>query len=135
MQLKTPGVFDISFDDELDALRRDLTGCRLVAFTDLSAGMVLKVSASERPPREQIDALGDLAARCLDGAALPALFDGEPPFAAVQTSGRESSYFIRSLADPADALILLVAEPTKQAEVWSAAQSVLDRLQSGGPAS
>lgn len=124
-------MFDISFDMELDALRQSLDGCRLVAFADLSARMVLRVSAEAAPPREEIDALCDLAARCLDGAALLPLFEGEPPFSAVLAGATESRHFIRSLSDPSDALILIVGEAVPQARVWAAAQDLLDRHASG----
>ena len=127
-------MFDISFEKELDELRNGLAGCRLVAYADLSARMVLRVSAEAPPRREEIDALCDLAAQCLDGPDLPALFDGEPPFTAVFAGARESRFFIRSLAEPADALILIVAEPAAQATLWAAAQDLLDRYGPGGGA-
>jgi len=120
-------VFDISFSEELDALREGLAGCRLAAYADLSARMVLRVSAEAPPRREEIDALCDLAAQCLDGPAKPPLFDGEPPFAAVFAGRDESRFFIRSLSEPSDALILIVAEPVAQATVWAAAQDLLGR--------
>lgn len=128
-------MFDISFEKELDALREALGGCRLAAYADLSARMVLRVSADGRPRREEVDALCDLAATYLDGPALPALFDGEPPFSAVVADAGESRFFIRSLSDPTDALILIVAEPVEQAKVWAAAQDLLDRHGAGTEAS
>ena len=125
-------MFDISFRDELDALRMKLAGCRLAAYADLSARMVLRVSAEAQPRREEIDVLCDLAAQCLDGPAFPALFDGEPPFTAVFAGKAESHFFIRSLSDPSDALILIVAEPVAEAKIWAAAQDLLDRYGPGG---
>lgn len=120
-------MFDISFAKELDALRAGLKGCRLAAYADLSARMVLRVSSDTKPRREEVDALCDLAAQCLDGPAMPALFDGEPPFTALFAGPKESRFFIRSLTDPTDALILIVAEPVSQAKVWAASQELLDR--------
>ncbi|MDJ1006664.1 MAG: hypothetical protein QNJ13_02475 [Paracoccaceae bacterium] len=128
-------MFDISFEKELDALREALGNCRLAAFADLSARMVLRVSADERPRREEIDALCDLAVTCLDGPALPALLDGEPPFSAVVAGTEESRFFIRSLSDPSDALILIVGEPVEQAGIWAAAQDLLNRHSAGEDAS
>ena len=88
-------MFRISFNQELDALREGLTGCRLAAYADLSARMVLRVSAEGRPPREEIDALCNLAARYLDGAAITALFEGEPLYSAVFAGTDESRFFVR----------------------------------------
>lgn len=122
----------ISFEQELDALRERLGGCRLAAFADISTRMVLRVSAEGRPRREEVDALCDLAARCLDGKAMPQLFDGDPPYSVLIAAQEESRYFIRSLADPSDALLLIVAEPSEQAKVWSAAQDLLGRSGAGG---
>lgn len=125
-------MFDISFEKQLDALRDALGDCRFAAYADLSARMVLRVSADTRPPREEIDALCDLAAQILDGPALPALFDGEAPYTALLAGPEESRFFIRSLSDPSDALILIVAEPVEQAKVWSAAQELLDSPANAG---
>lgn len=119
-------MFDISFEKQLDALRETLGDCRLAAYADLSTRMVLRVSADKRPPREEIDALCDLAAQFLDGPSLPALFDGEAPYTALLAGPQESRFFIRSLSEPTDALILIVAEPVAQAAVWTAAQELLD---------
>ena len=127
-------MFDISFSDDLNALRDRLEGCRLVAYADLSTRMVLQVSADPKPRREEIDALCDLAAQCLDGKSLPVFFDGEAPYTALLASGDEVRFFVRSLSDPADALILIVKEPVEQSVVWSAAQELLDPERAGGAA-
>lgn len=127
-------MFDISFSDELNALRTGLKGCRLAAYADLSTRMVLRVSADPKPRQEEIDALCSLAATCLDSSGLPDFFDGEAPFTAQIAGAEESQFFIRSLSDPSDALILIVAEPVKQASVWAAAQDLLDQPDQTGVA-
>lgn len=125
-------MFDISFSEDLNALRDRLDGCRLAAYADLSTRMVLQVSADPKPRREDIDALCDLAAQCLDGKNLPVFFDGEAPYTALLANGDEVRFFVRSLSDPADALILIVKEPVEQSTVWSAAQELLDPESAGG---
>lgn len=89
--------------------------------------MVLKVNAETRPPREEIDALCDLAVHCLDGPSVPSLFEGEPPFSAISGGLEEDTFFVRSLSDPSDALILVVPAHAPQKAVWAAAQVFLDK--------
>ncbi|MEO1178965.1 MAG: hypothetical protein AAFV87_17935 [Pseudomonadota bacterium] len=127
-------MFDISFSDELHALRERLEGCRLVAYADLSTRMVLQVSAEPKPRREEIDALCDLAAQCLDAPSLRAFFEDEAPYTALLTAGDEVQFFVRSLSDPADALILIIKEPVEQSVVWKAAQDLLDPERTDGAA-
>lgn len=128
-------MFDISFSDDLNRLRERLDGCRLAAYADLSTRMVLQVSADPKPPREEIDALCDLAAQCLDGSHLPDFFEGEAPYTALWSSGDDVRYFVRSLSDPADALILIVKETFDQTEVWTAAQELMDPERTNSEAS
>ncbi len=125
---------DISISEDLDALRDKVGGCRLVAYVDVSARMVLRVSADPKPRQEEIDALCDLAAHCLDGSKLPVFFDGEAPFSALVEVENETRHFIRSLADPADALILVTSKPTKQSKIWGAAQDLLEGQVAGDDA-
>lgn len=128
-------MIDISISDELDALRSRLNGCRLAAFADISTKMVLRVSADPKPRQEEIEAMCDLAAGCLDSKSLPTFFDGEAPFTAVVAGKTESQFFIRSLTDPSDALIVIVAEPVEQTQVWAAAQDLLDHHSDDGATS
>lgn len=122
---------EISLAEDLEELRKALLGCRLAAYADLSARMVLRISADPKPRQEEIDALCVLAAQCLDSPSLPAFFDGEAPYTAMVAGAIETQFFIRSLNDPTDALILIVAEPVAQTSVWAAAQTVLDSQAEG----
>lgn len=89
--------------------------------------MVLRVSADPKPRQEEIEVMCDLAAQCLDSPKLPAFFDGEAPYTALVVDETETKFFVRSLTDPSDALILVVSEPAEQSQVWTAAQDLLDR--------
>ena len=58
--------------DQLNALRRDIAGCRIAAFADLSSGLVLFASAEGRVPQERLDALCKRAMAVLSGPAAAA---------------------------------------------------------------
>jgi hypothetical protein len=88
----------------------------LVAFGDLSSGLILNWSAKTPCPREVLDLLGEKAAACfavLHGAALP---PGAAPGAAlVHFTEQESHIFARHPAN-ADDVICAVAEPGARLE-------------------
>lgn len=125
------GVSAISIADDLDALRSDVEGCLLVAFIDVSARMVLRVSADPKPRQEEIDALSDLASLCLESTGLPAFFDGDPPYSASIEGENETKHFVRSLVDPADALIIVASGAPENAQLWSRSQDLLAKHSSG----
>lgn len=98
----------------------------MVAFADISTKMVLRVSAEPKPRQEEIEVICDLAAKCLDSPKLPAFFEGEAPYSALVVDDAETKFFVRSLTDPADALILIVTEPAEQSQIWTLAQDLLN---------
>lgn len=58
----------MTISDELAEFRAGFPGCRAVAFADLSTGMVLASSTSEKTTQEWLDALCERAQACLTGA-------------------------------------------------------------------
>lgn len=59
----------MSIAGQLDDLRASISSCSLVVFGDLSSQITLCVSAREKQPQEQLDALCVAAANLLDSAA------------------------------------------------------------------
>ncbi|MCR8725021.1 hypothetical protein [Frigidibacter sp. ROC022] len=100
--------------DQLDTVREALPGCSVVAFADLSAGLVLCVSATRRPAQEVLDRLCDMANDLLNGAAAQSavrvLHPGpdDPAVApvdrAIAMPAGQSYLFLRSASDPVEAL-------------------------------
>ncbi|MEM1352085.1 MAG: hypothetical protein AAGF27_07055 [Pseudomonadota bacterium] len=58
---------DVTIGEELTGLRGSLPGCEVVAFADLSTGMVLASSTSSRHAQEKLDALCDAGRDALSG--------------------------------------------------------------------
>lgn len=99
----------MSMTEQLDGIRSAVPGCTEVAFADLSAGLVLCVSADRRPPQEAMDALCALAGDLLDSAdsdraaGLIATPSGRLTEAVAMVPGQTLA-FLRSAADPVEAL-------------------------------
>lgn len=97
---------------QLDSLRQEFPACGTMAFADLASGLVLCVSASRRPPQEQLDRTCRMAQDMLDGqpgtAAGAALAEGDgggarPDLALLQTRD-DLRVFLRAPDVPTDAL-------------------------------
>ena len=122
--------------EQLDEMRDGLYGCRLLAFADLAAGLVLCHSAERRPPQEEMDALCDMAATMLDGTAAEGAaeaLDGDGRIdQAIALPEGESFLFLRSPTHPEEAL-LCVGEPVFDLEAaLEAGRALLER--NGGEA-
>ncbi len=96
--------------DELERLCARFPACNVVAFTDLTTGMVLCYNAGSKLPQEQLDDLCQTAAALLDGQ-MAATFGAQlagPAGPAVQTvllvDGKNVELFLRAGAQPAEAL-------------------------------
>ena len=63
---------------ELDAMRADVRGCALVAYTDLASQLVLCTSAASKPVQEEMNALSQAAQLTLDGAYAEGAGPAEP---------------------------------------------------------
>jgi hypothetical protein len=93
----------------IQALRKSISGCRSLAYVDLSARIVLcSESDLPAPPQEALDALCLRAARLLAGpiaaAAGQALALDAPPGEAIAFHNGRIEIFLRAPATPEEAL-------------------------------
>ena len=121
---------------ELDAMRADVKGCALVAFTDLSSQLVLCSSAASNPAQEEMNALSKAAHLALEGSfsesAAPS-WGGEPAAqVAVLMTGGDARLFLRSPGNPAEALVAVCAPDTDLDAAVTEAQATLQRIVSQG---
>lgn len=126
------GVMNVTA--ELDAMRSELSGCSLVAFTDLSSQLVLCASAASKPVQEELNALSEAANLALDGAfaegAAPLWSEGgeAPAETAVLLTGAEVRVFLRSPGKPNEALVCVCAPDAELDTVVDSARSTLNRI-------
>ncbi len=117
---------------ELDTMRADLEGCVLVAFTDLSSQLVLSSSSASKPAQEEMNALSQAAHLVLDGTYAKSAsegWDGNPSAeAAVLMTGAEARVFLRSPANPAEALVAVCAPDTDLDAAVAQARATLERI-------
>lgn len=117
--------------EALAALRTDLPGCSMTAYADLTTGVVLSSSAAVPPAREQLDDLAATAALTLDGSlaesAKPAT--GESPAgAAIAMTSNDLRLFLRSEANPAEALICVLAAGSDAESALTRSRAALDTI-------
>ncbi|MDJ0640828.1 MAG: hypothetical protein QNJ20_18575 [Paracoccaceae bacterium] len=121
---------------ELDEMRKAIRGCSLVAFTDLTSKLVLSTSAAAAPMQEEMNALSEAAGLALDGAfaegAAPVWGGEEPAELAILMTGEDARLFLRSQANPAEALVCVCGATTDLSEAAEAARATLDRIVSAG---
>ena len=123
---------------ELDEMRSGISGCSLVAFTDLSSQLVLCTSAATKPVQEELNALSLAANIALDGAfaegAAPLWAEDTeaPAETAVLMTGAEVRVFLRSPGKPNEALVCVCAPDTELDTVVDSARSTLDRILAQG---
>ncbi|KMW58677.1 hypothetical protein AIOL_003656 [Candidatus Rhodobacter oscarellae] len=89
----------------MDELRSALPGCDLCAYIDLDVALVMSLSAPQKPPQEQLDALAEMACVLLRSNPCPAEGDhaSETEFTTFLTQDR--SYFLmRSTGDPGEVI-------------------------------
>lgn len=121
--------------DKLDALRSELPGCSLVAFTDLGSRVVLCSSAAVKPVQEELDHLSELAQIALDGAlgegAVPVLEGGDGDRragVAMLVSEQDAKVFLRAPGEVAEALICVCAPDADLRKVVDCGRSTLDDI-------
>lgn len=124
--------------EKLDAMRSELPGCSLIAFTDLGSKLVLCSSAAGKPAQEELDRLSELAHVMLDGAvaegAAPVLDGGEGDTragTAMLLSGNEAKVFMRAPGVAAEALVCVCAPEADLRKVVDCGRSTLDTIVSG----
>lgn len=113
--------------DLLDTLRSGVPGCQMVAFADLSAGLVLSVSAGRKRPQEELDALCSAASDMLDGAQAQSAaraLAGPVDLAVALQPGRTMAV-LRSPADPVEALVCVGTPGMNPAEALAGARRAL----------
>lgn len=119
----------MNVSNELENLRASLPGCSLVVFGDLFSQITLCVSARDKHPQEQLDALCVTAGNLLDGSAAHSasaalgMPDGNVLNQAVILSPSGMQVFQRSPVDNADVLACVCSLNTDvekaSAHVWS----------------
>lgn len=113
--------------DLLEALRTGVPGCQMVAFADLSAGLVLSVSVARKRPQEELDALCSAASDILDGAQAQSAaraLAGPVDLAVALHAGRTLAV-LRSPTDPVEALICTGTPEMRPAEALAGARRTL----------
>lgn len=117
---------------ELDAMRADLKGCALVAYTDLTSQLVLSTSAATKPVQEEMNALSKAAQLALDGdyaqSAAPSWGGTASAEVAVLMTGAEVRLFLRAPANPSEALMCVCAADTDLDAAVTQARAVLQRI-------
>ena len=109
-------------------MRGSVPGCTLVAFADLSSGMVLCTSAAAKRPQEELDALSTQATEMLSGAAAQsatALLEEERATLAVALTPRDMHVVCRAEGSGDEVLICLCAHGTDLSQVVDSARSAL----------
>lgn len=119
--------------ERLDALRRAVPGCSVVALGDLSAALVLCASTAGRIPQERLDGLCAQAGRLLSGPLADAAGGligggaGGAQTAAILTR-LEAQVFVRSAVDDADVLCCVCLPNVDISEVADLARTALAGL-------
>ncbi|MCV6592576.1 MAG: hypothetical protein OIF48_06470 [Silicimonas sp.] len=103
----------MALTDALEALRSELPGCALVAYADLTSGLVLGTAAAGHPGQEELDQLAGAAQQALAGAvaegAAPVWAEaGGPAAVALLATETEVRLFLRA-DGAAEALICVLA--------------------------
>lgn len=93
--------------DQLNAMRRDFTDCRMAAFADLASGLVLFTSSEVRVPQERLDAFCGRARAIFSGQTGEAAsrIMGAPVQQAVLPEGEGLLVLVRSSSEPDEALL------------------------------
>lgn len=116
--------------DALDELRQENPGCRMVAYADLSAHMVLVTDSGTAAPREVLDALCNEAATLLGSKGTPAL-GRQPGNSAIWATQAAVRVFLRAPDEPNDVLCCVCAPDVNVGRFVAHATACLDRISSG----
>jgi len=118
----------------LDTLRAEAPGCALVAFTDLSTGLVLSSSAAGAVGQEELDVLALAAQDVLLGTVgegAQALFAGGtemPPGTGITLTRKEARVYLRSPAGGFEALACLCAPGADLGTVAARGRETLEAI-------
>ena len=116
--------------DQLNDLRASFADCRLIAFVDLEAELVLSCSAALKPRQEELDALA-AAAKAILLPEPAAMVDGSDFAAtdeAILLSSEQSAVYLRAQDQEAEALVC-ICEPAQDLIVFrESARTALDAI-------
>lgn len=121
--------------EELAALRDRVPGCSVVAFADLSTGMVLASSTAEKTTQERLDALCAAGRDMLKGDAARHMAEGfceAAPRVAIHACAGNLNCFIQAPRPAEEALCCVVSPQTPLSELLDAAALLLQRTVSEG---
>jgi hypothetical protein len=127
-------VKPVTISEELLAFRQRVPGCHVIAFADLSTGMVLASCTSEQVTQEKLDALCNSGFDTLFGVNNTGLLQqsqggsGEAPKAAVVATEAEIQCFVCALHPAQEALCFVISEHLLLDELFEEARSLLHRL-------
>lgn len=121
--------------EHLDAMRADIDGCAMVAFTDLTSQLVLCSSSTGTPEQDEMNALSQAANLALDGAfaeGAAGSWDGDAPSqVAMLLTGSDARLFLRSPGNPAEALVCVCKPDADLEGAVAQARATLDRIVAG----
>jgi hypothetical protein len=125
----------MTITEELDAVRAAVPGCLMVAYADLSSGLMLCVSSARRQKQEALEALCATASDLLDGAAASRAAEtiGEAPAEAideaVSLAPGATLAFLRSAADPVEALCCIGTADMDVGALLTEARGAMGRIE------
>ena len=121
--------------ETLDAMRADVPGCSLIAFTDLGTRLVLSSSAAAKPAQEDLDQLSSMAQTLLQGTlsegAASLLETGEGDTragVAFLLSISDAKIFLRAAGESPEALVCVCAPDADLEKVVDCGRSTLARI-------
>lgn len=122
--------------EELQKLRQSEAGCRLVAFADIDAQLVLVSDSAETARRETLDSLCASATRIFEASQTGTGDVLTGADTAVEVAGSEMQIFLRNTADPTDVICCICAADTDAVQfITTARQALNDIASEGGDAS
>jgi hypothetical protein len=117
---------------KIRSLRRSTPGCRLIAYVDLSARLVLYADSDEPVPQESLDALCLRGTRLLGGpvadAAMQALAAASPPREALLFRNGAIEAFVRASGGGDEALCCVLSPVVALDPFLDAIGAEIDRL-------
>jgi hypothetical protein len=131
-------VKKVTMSEELAAFRDRMPGCSIVAFADLSTGMVLASDTAQKITQEKLDALCADAHAALIGAqrvSLARAFEPhspQTPDVAVTATRAAKLCFVRAPAASEEALCIVLSPQVAVMPVIEAAKSLLQRTVAEG---
>ncbi|MCK0095854.1 hypothetical protein MWU60_09780 [Yoonia sp. F2084L] len=115
---------------ELDALRNKFSGCRALAFADLSTKMILITDSDSNLRREALDALCGEATVLFGAKGKPALGERQSNAACVASPSAFRA-FVRAADEPNDVLCCICDPKVDAAAFVTEARACVDRISRG----